>query len=453
MMDDDAPYGIGLLEGYAGTGKTYLVGELVAYWLAEGYTVAITAPTNKAVRVLKEKVEARCRRDAYRLDRDSDSVLALTYGSIHSFLGLKMNERDDGSQECRQERDPVLHRYDLVVVDECSMIDDHLFSQITLSRRQARILFIGDPAQLPPVGNDTNQVSQVFQRITYRAILTDVVRQALDNPIIRLSIAIRQAMEQGDKISLQTLAAALPAVLPAKAGIVPGGRATAVNAALYEIARGNDARVIAFTNSTVMAYNATLHEALHGPTRHPFVEGEAVIAHQQFEVARVDDQGAPIGQDVVITSEECRVVAVEAMPHFIYREQYPCCRVTLLRDSGARVACFVADDRAAIDRDISQAFQQWRQLSLAAKAATDPNEAHKLRTDAKGHSGHAWGLRKAFAPLRHAYALTTHKSQGSTFDTAIVDYNDLSRMRSAFAFNRALYVAATRAAENLAVVV
>jgi len=72
---------------------------------------------------------------------------------------------------------------------------------------------------------------------------------------------------------------------------------------------------------------------------------------------------------------------------------------------------------------------------------------------AKDLSDQAWALRKAFAPLRHVYAITAHKSQGSTFDTAIVDYADLALMRSASQFNRSLYVAATRAREHLAVVV
>ena len=55
-----------------------------------------------------------------------------------------------------------------------------------------------------------------------------------------------------------------------------------------------------------------------------------------------------------------------------------------------------------------------------------------------------WTLKRAFAPLRHGYATTIFKAQGSTFDSVIVDWTDLNRFREDRAFVRALYVAATR---------
>ena len=66
--------------------------------------------------------------------------------------------------------------------------------------------------------------------------------------------------------------------------------------------------------------------------------------------------------------------------------------------------------------------------------------------------GRAWALVNDFANVRHVYAMTIHKSQGSTLHTAIVDLGDVDRMRDDFDFNRALYVATTRAAKHLAFV-
>ena len=91
-------------------------------------------------------------------------------------------------------------------------------------------------------------------------------------------------------------------------------------------------------------------------------------------------------------------------------------------------------------------------MANAAELLGQHQESQALLYDSKKASAQAWSLRRSFAPLRHAYALTAHKSQGSTFDSAIVDLNDLSKMKSSFQFNRALYVAATRAREHLAIV-
>ena len=55
--------------------------------------------------------------------------------------------------------------------------------------------------------------------------------------------------------------------------------------------------------------------------------------------------------------------------------------------------------------------------------------------------------------LRHTYAMTAHKSQGSTFGAAIVDFKDINRMGQEFEFNRALYTAITRASKYTVVVV
>lgn len=450
---------MGILEGPAGTGKTTLVGELVRYAMDRVGRIAIAAPTNKAVRVLKSRVERQTGtliHPSGEWDQAARKPLRrpIEFASIHSLLGLRLNEREDGSQECKQENDPTISEYDLVIVDECSMLSEDLVQRIAVSKGGAFVLFVGDSAQLPPVG-DSDTVSPVFAQVPYRVMLSEVVRQARDNPIIRLSIAIRKAQEGGDKISLQQLAEALPLEFPAKAGLMQGGHAAAVSAALYEIQHGRDARIIAFTNAAVLAYNRELHESLHGYTEFPFVVGERVIAHQAFEATQLDANGDPVGTAQVITSEELVILECQQRPHFIYRDKYPCARVVLQRDSGAHVVAWVARDQAAVDRDVSGLFTTWRARKSAVAAAErsrDERLVSQSQKEAKEASQGAWALRKAFAPLRHTYAITAHKSQGSTFDTAIVDLQDMHRIRSPFAFNRALYVAATRPAQHLAIV-
>jgi len=453
----ETDHSLAVLEGYAGTGKTTLIGRLLAD--LSDTTLAVAAPTNKAVRVLQEKIlEAGVGVDAAPLEpgdrnRRQPRPGALSFGSIHSFLGLQMSEREDGTQECKQARDPSIHEYALVVVDECSMIGMDLFQRIAISKRDALVLFVGDPAQLPPV-EPGESISPTFSRVQLKAVLTEVVRQAADNPIISLSVMIRNAIEADRRVDALAMASALPP-LPAKAGLVVGDAATVTQFALWEIREGRDARVVAFTNAAVQAYNYRIHEALHGITDRPFVVGERVIVHQQCDALQVDDNDHQAGtKTTLITSEEATVRRVVEHRHPLW-DEVPACKLVLERDSGAMVAVFMADRPSDIEQAVAQSFAEWRRLNGEADALVTKGlhrEADAKRQEAKRASGNAWALRRAFAPLRHAYAITAHKSQGSTFDTAVVDLGDLTKMRSAFQFNRALYVAATRASQHLAIV-
>jgi exodeoxyribonuclease-5 len=469
FLEGRSDAGLAVLRGYAGTGKTFLVGKLI-HDLDPGMTVAVAAPTNKAVKVLREKIlEAGGLVAEEPLDNIGhlEERTRVAFGSIHSLLGLQLTEREDGSQECKSARNPSLHKYDVVIIDECSMIGADLFRQVVLCKRQTRVLFVGDPAQLPPV--EANEAeSPTFHQVSLQVMLTEVVRQAADNPIIQLSLLLRRAIESGQRADITAMAAVLPSLHEhPQAALVPGDAHTVMNFALYEINAGRDARVLAFTNEAVNRYNRAIHEALHGPQAKPFVVGERVILHSQCDALKCEDDGQITGlKTMLITSEEAVIQHIQPKKHPQW-DLIPAHQVFLKRDTGEQVAVYLPDDPANLEREIGAQFGQWRELKAKADAAyasarrirddelrlENQRAGDEFTTQAKAASGKAWALRRAFAPLRHAYALTTHKSQGSTFDTAIVDLNDLDRMRSAFAFNRGLYVAATRPRSYLAVVV
>lgn len=458
---------LAVLRGYAGTGKTYLVGRLIQD-LDDHLTVAVSGPTNKAVKVLRERILATgipLTDDPLDGYREADQ--RVTFGSIHSLLGLQLTEREDGSQECKSARSPSLHWFDVVIVDECSMIGGDLFRQIVLCKRQTRVLFVGDPAQLPPI-EAREAESPTFSQVALQVTLSEVVRQAMDNPIIKLSMLLRHAIETGSRADPMAMATMLPPLSAhPQAALVPGDAHTVVNFALYEIKEGRDARVLAFTNDAVRRYNWAIHQALHGPESDPFVVGERVIVHNQCDALLCDDCDEPDGiKTTLITSEEAVVKSYREKRHPQW-PAIPARRLVLMRDTGQRVAVWVPHDPPQLEQAITDQFQEWRVVKAEAeehyrqaKRMRDStarlacqHDGDRLMSQAKAASSKAWAMRRAFAPLRHAYAMTIHKSQGSTFDTAIVDLNDIARMHSDFAFNRGLYVAATRPRQYLAVVV
>src|ERR1700761_5122854 len=192
-----------LLNGYAGTGKTFTINRVVEAVRSVNRNInfGITAPTHKAVRVLK---------------RHSELADALDFGTIHSFLGLKqvLELQKDNTYKVAYKPDfnPKNQRkidgIDVLIVDESSMLPDELFGYIEDEQRSGylRVIYMGDEKQIPPVGKkqatgETNAIPflparQQSHRI-YVLNLTEPQRQAKESPIIMYSVAIReQSMRQ-----------------------------------------------------------------------------------------------------------------------------------------------------------------------------------------------------------------------------------------------------------------
>ena len=70
--------------------------------------------------------------------------------------------------------------------------------------------------------------------------------------------------------------------------------------------------------------------------------------------------------------------------------------------------------------------------------------AQRAKTENKRLWGAFWALKEAFHGVRHGYAITAHKSQGSTYDSAFVDFRDMLINRNVVEARRCLYVACTR---------
>jgi exodeoxyribonuclease V len=157
------------LFGYAGTGKTTL-----ARHIAEGVDgeVAFGAYTGKAALVLRSKGCA----DA---------------STIHSMI-YRSRESDEGGPQFVLNRQSQAAKADLIIIDECSMVDEELGRDL-LSFGQP-VLVLGDPAQLPPVKG-----GGFFTSAEPDVMLTEVHRQAKDNPIIQMSLLVREGgrLEKG----------------------------------------------------------------------------------------------------------------------------------------------------------------------------------------------------------------------------------------------------------------
>ncbi len=407
-----------LLTGHAGTGKTYLMQRLTKNMLANKRQVILSAPTHKAVTVLARKLaEAR--------------IVGVPCRTIHSVLSLKAKpqadrlifQRDKGAE-------PVTA--DVVVVDECSMVDEDLFRHIKRHLPNAFVLFVGDPAQLPPVGE---LESQTF-RTQNRSHLTTIVRQAAGNPILAAAGVIRSSQGGESDMSWCTHSA-----LASGHGVfVPGAAAhrwmkKAFTSDEFE-ADPDSFRYLAWTNERVAQVNEMVRRWRYGeqiPT--PFMPGESALFRQ------------PLILDNTLlfaNNQEAKVIAIErgTFTHEIeeahgipkWTASVPSWELCLRDADGNEKSVHMVADNNEFQKVIAR--------------ITDEAADSRLRWK------HLHEFKQSLAQLQSIYALTVHKSQGSTIGSVFVDLPDIRRREETnlLEAQQMLYVAVTRPSKRLIVV-
>ncbi|MFB9056006.1 ATP-dependent RecD-like DNA helicase [Mariniflexile ostreae] len=186
------PRALYLLKGYAGTGKTTIVGTIVNnLWKAKKSAV-LMAPTGRAAKVISNYSG----KEAY---------------TIHKKIYFPKKDKGGGVSFVLQ---PNKHKNTLFIVDEASMIpdapsDSKLFENGSLlddlityvySGQQCKLLLIGDTAQLPPVkldlspALDEHTLALNFNKEVTKMELDEVVRQGLDSGILANATILRETL-------------------------------------------------------------------------------------------------------------------------------------------------------------------------------------------------------------------------------------------------------------------
>ena len=201
-----------LLRGYAGTGKTFVTKGITEYFRAIGRNYVLAAPTGKASKVIAKKTQSQ----AYTIHK-----------TIYSLTDIVEYRNDDLSGSETYKFYAQLSVNDMsadtvYIVDEASMIADiyhedeffrfgsgHLlrdllkFVNLDHNDHHKKIIFIGDDAQLPPVGMGFSPALDeryLFSEYGAKSVgyeLTEIVRQNAGSGIMNNSIKLRQALKKG----------------------------------------------------------------------------------------------------------------------------------------------------------------------------------------------------------------------------------------------------------------
>ncbi len=162
------------LLGGGGVGKTFTISFLVKKLVEEGIYPVFITPTHEARRVLKSSL----------LNQDCPGEVA----TIAQFLGRQPILTDEGKEKFSSSGKDRDLPTDLVIVDESSMVDDEDYRDILI--RSDRVIFIGDQAQLPPVGQESSLVFsetensfELIQIMRSKGYLSEQVKLSRDSSL------------------------------------------------------------------------------------------------------------------------------------------------------------------------------------------------------------------------------------------------------------------------------
>jgi len=396
-----------LLEGSAGTGKTTCVQTVLRE--LDHLDFILTAPTNKATKVLREMSE-------------KEGLEGIDCRTIYSVLGLRV-QKDSEFVRVEPLADSDVNQYHVVVIDEGSMLNKELtaFVNEAAMSTNAKFIVMGDPLQLPPVGEEK---SEVFS-IPDNSRLTKVERH--DNQILTFANSLRDCILNGTMPKFRSDNDDEGGVYTVDHRRMVSHMAKAYTSEAYEL---NPAacKTVAWRNAAVANYNDMIRRAIYGEVADNtmFMLDERVVA--THPIPSLTD---PESFDMV-TDEEGTVTEMDIIQHPMFEDfkVYYLKVETEFNQTWAN--CFVVHEDSRKDYE-----QHLGDLAKKARERKLPWASF-------------WKMKNEFFhDIRPCHAITAHRSQGSTYRSVFVDVEDILSNRNLSEALRCLYVASTRASKIL----
>lgn len=451
-----------ILRGSAGTGKTTLVAKLVEILEDMHLSCALLAPTGRAARILGNKIK----QSTGRPDHDGSTI----HRAIYTLTHVEVNEEAETANDpgvrmifpLKEEESTA----SLFVIDESSMVGDkeshgdfmhfgsgRLLKDIVTfarSRRPGRpvdhltkLLFVGDPAQLPPVGENSSPalsdayLAEHFKLRVASFDLSAVMRQAHGSAILDRATELRDAMmaSRFNAFSLQPNGKEIERVDATGAVelIVQGLQTKESNVAVVH------------SNATALEYNRNIRDRRWGDSSLPIQVGETLLVNRnspthllsngdlvKVKEVNAESEKVPLGlkggHHVVLSFRGITVAFRDADGSIIHTG---CYALENLLDSPHRELSPLEQRALLVD------FRR-RHPDLHPKSA---EFRRAIRNDPYFNA----------LQVKYGYALTCHKAQGGEWNTVIVDFASNAGSRNA-SFFRWAYTAITRAVTKLVVV-
>lgn len=441
-----AKYIVGLT-GAGGTGKTFITKYIISHCKYSNSVIKCTSSTHKACRVFSQALGGK----------DVDTIQS-TFGLR---LDLRLEDFDPANPQFNPMAKPKLENIKLLLVDEASMLPSKLVTFICneCKKLEIKIIFIGDNYQLAPV-NEKKSIA--FDRCFEINQLKEIVRQAANNPITNLLELLRYDIEHHTYRFLEYISKniGITNYNDINEGFCICGKESfrhLINMSFNDEAYKKNIdmyRIIAYTNACVSGWNSYIRNTIIQDsdkniiTKNDLIMSYETIVNEFMEI-------------VINNSEEYIINDIVNFVDDAYGFKGFLVKFQLIHGGMITRPLFIIDHR---DKFTIQKYHKTiTSLISSAKSASGGTRVSKWKAyyefkkkyliaaniiDRNGKTLYS-------RDIDYGFAITAHKSQGSTYDTVFIDVNDMvyDRMGKPYANQedllRRLYVGCSRARTEL----
>nr|DAK84496.1 MAG TPA: ATP dependent DNA helicase [Caudoviricetes sp.] len=410
------------LSGYAGTGKTSLMEMIAKKGQKQNRPVMFCATTNKAAAVLNDRV----------------SKAGFKASTLNKVFGINVEVDSSKSYNARNLVN-VLKDVDImpgttIIIDEASMINEENYKILNdiAKKHRLKIIYVGDEAQLAPVNED--KISKVFRNGEGKVIRLTQVERTDDNAILKEATAIRNGEPLSKVSSFNSKGEGVAYISPQ--------HQEAINEVIDKYVKGlkqnpNYFRILAYTNKAVTAYNNQARELLGYDSPIPHV-GEPMTGYanwgyewrtksyrfinsESYKVTQVGrpttvqtrlDNGTPVVMQAVPITLEDSLGNIDTFNFMDIKNNA----------QNRQSAMVLANEKKRLWNEARRAYG--REAKAAVYAKINAIDSFLFVNDNIEDNSHNLLQAKT---IDFGYALTIHKSQGSTFTHVLMDDVDVSR--------------------------
>ena len=414
-----------ILKGYAGTGKTTLVGTLVQVLPLFNFKFVLLAPTGRAAKV----ITSYARKKAF---------------TIHKIIYRQISTPEAAALEFKPQKS--YHKNTLFIVDEASMLADDLSDStkvlrdlidFVFSHTSNKLLLIGDGAQLPPVGQEISAGLDKPKLVSKYGLsvidleLTEVMRQQLTSGILFNATEIRKALV-GDRVAFRFQMQGFKDIFRM------GGERLEEGLRYAHDKYGSDKTiVICRSNKLAVRYNQFIRRTIFFFENELEVEDSLMIVRNNYFFLPEDSQAGFLAngdfveiRKIISTTERYGLRFADLELRLTdYPEQQPFEAKVILDTLHSEQTSLTQEQNQKLYQEVLKDYKDHKASERKKLLRNDPY-LNALQ-------------------VKFAYALTCHKSQGGQWSAVFVDQGYLREDMIDKEYLRWLYTALTRSTAEL----
>lgn len=415
-----------MLEGKAGVGKTTVVSEFLKPFLSKK-RIVLSALSHKAKKVILGKVKENF---------DEAELRGLYASSVASMLGMTFDLETGKFVKIYKKKKPIIKIVDLIIVDEASMINEEGLTLIMSEKKKsAKVIFLGDIGQLPPireVGDENSGKPSPTFNTNNKYQLLNRVRQTENSSILPYSdyywnnsVINTEPEEDPIPFEIRKNTDEIIFVTNLEKTILENKEHFLK---LKEVQNQDLIKVVVYKNKTREAINWYIRTVIYKDPKE-FEVGDVLIFNDNYGDG---------GELLIENATEVTVVAIKPQK---FNGKWDGYKLDVTdNESFWTVDVLSKNSLDAFNKHVSDLFKV---------AKTLPFGKERNRQLKK-----AWDTKRRFANLDFGYAITSHKSQGSTYKYVIIVEDDILSvsMINDVEKSQSLYTAITRASDKVWIV-